>query len=220
MLLLAQALLWISLRSRERQTFAEVRKARSRPSPTRLTHPPVAPQDLPARSPRSLCPGIPTTSCSSSGVHVAHSGTSFKSFKSECHPLPVVSPGPPCKGNPSVLPDSILLLFPTQNVRNGPNVLCSNLQCDGLGRRGLGQTMGSRGWGPALEICALVTGTRVGSQASLPVSQGEVGSPPLERGGPGQNWDMLGLPAPRPGRNQASPFRSHPVWGLLLQRLN
>ena len=126
------------------------------------------------------------------------------------------SPLAPCKGNPSVLPDSILLHFPTQNLRNGPNVLCSNLQCDGPGRWGLGQTMGSRGWGPALEICALIMGTRVGSQASLPVSQGEVGSPPLERGGPGQNWDMLVLPAPRPGRNQASPFRSHPVCGLLL----
>lgn len=76
------------------------------------------------------------------------------------------SPLAPCKGNPSVLPDSILLHFPTQNLRNGPNVLCSNLQCDGPGRWGLGQTMGSRGWGPALEICALIMGSRVGSQAS------------------------------------------------------
>lgn len=113
---------------------------------------------------------FPPSGCSSSGVHVARSGTSFKSFKSEHHPLHMVSPDPPCKGNPSVLPDSILLLFPTHNLRNGPNVLCSNLQCDGLGRWGLGQTMRSRGWGPALEICALIKGTRAGSQPSLPVS--------------------------------------------------
>lgn len=144
MCLLAQALLWLSSRSRGKAEFCRSLQGSSRHRSV-LTFPcsPYSSTRGPSGSPGTISPEplpwlFPPPGCSSSGVHVAHSNISFKFFKLERHSLHVVSPDPHCKGNPSVLPDSILLLFPTKNLHNGLRVLGSYLQCDGLGRWGLG----------------------------------------------------------------------------------